>query len=111
MSDNNDNFFKDLCTVEEDSKQLESIERLQQAFREVRQAYRDEYNDSMSHILKNIKTKMQHNRGMVDAVNSYVNQFVLPGDRVKATDALYDLLAAEMLHTVQTLQHTSCNTM
>lgn len=100
--------FRDLNILEEDSKQLESIAKLQQAFREVRQNYRDEYTSSMNHVLGQIKEKMRKNHGMVDAVNSYILQYVEPSKHKKATDELYNLLAAEMLHTLQALQHTTC---
>lgn len=106
MSQDN-TLFHDLSTIEEDTKKLESIDRLQQAFRDVRQSYREEYRDSMTHVLGNIKKKMKKNHGMVEAVNDYVQRFV-PGNRQEATEELYNLLAAEMLHTLQALQHTNC---
>lgn len=101
-------FFKDLNLLDKDSKHIESIDRLQKAFIEVRQKYRHEYNDSMNHVLENIKKKMKSNSGMVNAVDSYVQEYVCPDKREDAINSLYDLLAAEMLHTIQTLQHASC---
>jgi len=103
--------FKDLTTIETDQKQLESIERLQQAFIDVRRSYRQEYHDSLEHLLTNVKDKMKKNPGMVDAVATYIERFVDEEKHEEAREELYNILAAEMLQTIQTLQHTNCMVM
>jgi hypothetical protein len=103
-----ENIFHDLTTIEADQKQLESIDRLQQAFADVRQNYRREYQDSLQHVLANVKNKMKSNEGMVEAVNIYVSRFVSADKEEEATEELYNLLAAEMLQTMHALQHTTC---
>ena len=104
----NKNFFQELSIVETDQKQLESIDRLQQAFLDVRKSYSQEYKESLNHLLTNVKDKMKQNPGMVDAVNTYVSKFVPMNKQDVAKEELYNLLAAEMLQTMQTLQHASC---
>jgi hypothetical protein len=106
--DTSASFFKDLTTVETDQKQLESIDRLQQAFLDVRKSYSQEYKESLNHLLTNVKDKMKRNPGMVDAVNTYVSKFVPVNKQDVAKEELYNLLAAEMLQTLQTLQHATC---
>jgi ribosomal protein S7 len=100
-----------LNRIEEDSKKLESIDKLQQAFQEVRQSYRSEYQESLDHVLGNIKSKMMQNQSMIDAVTIYVEKYVAPDKRDAASEELYNMLAAEMLQTMQAIQHTSCTLM
>lgn len=104
-------FFKDLNNIEEDSKKMESIDKLQEAFHEVRESYRTEYQQSLHHVLGNIKEKMSKNKGMVDAVNIYLSKYVAPEKQAPAREELLNMLSAEILQTMQTLQHTSCTVM
>lgn len=107
----NKNFFQELSIVETDQKQLESIDRLQQAFLDVRKSYSQEYKESLTHLLTNVKEKMKRNHGMVEAVDIYVSKFVPVNKQDAAKEELYDLLSAEMLQTLQTLQHATCMVM
>ena len=109
--DEQKNLFQDLITIETDQKQLESIDRLQQAFADVRQNYRQEYTDSLTHLIDHVKMKMKRNEGIVEAVRLFVFKFVPVENHEEATEELYNLLAAEMLQTIQTLQHTTCSMM
>lgn len=101
-------FFQDLTIIETDQKQLESIDRLQKAFSDVRRSYRREYQDSLNHLLTNVKDKLKNNEGMVEAVEMYVSKFVSVEKRQNAEEELYNLLAAEILQTMHALQHASC---
>jgi len=102
------NVFSDLKTIEADTQRLERIDKLQKAFQEVRETYRSEYHHSLNHAIGNIKAKMVQNRYMTDAVNSYVEKFVPKEKHDDAREELFNMLAAEFLQTLNTLQHTSC---
>lgn len=108
---NTNSFFQELATVETDKQQLESIDRLQQAFLDVRKSYSQEYKENLTHLLTNVKDKMKKNPGMVEAVDMYVRKFVPISDQDAAKEELYNLLSAEMLQTLQTLQHATCAVM
>lgn len=103
--------LKEIGTIEEDQKRLESIYQLEKAFNEVKASYSQEYNETLLNAMKEIKSKMKRNPKMKEAVNSFVNIYVHNNKKDEATEALYDMLAAEMLETLQTLSHTSCSIM
>lgn len=101
--------FKQLGVIEEDYKRLESITKLQEAFNEVKASYSTEYNSTLEKVLGEVKVKMRNNSKMREAVESYVKNYVKPGVEKQAEEALYNMLAAELLHTFQAISHTSCN--
>lgn len=102
-------FFKQLSVIEEDYKRLESITKLQEGFNEVKASYSMEYNSTLEKLLGDVKTKLRGNSKMKDAVNNYVKTYVKSGMEKQAEEALYNMLAAEILGTFQALSHTSCN--
>lgn len=103
-----DNMLRELNTIEHDQKQLESIERLQHAFNQVKETYAREYNDTLGHVITPVKEKLQKDDKMRSVVNNYVEKFVNEDKREIARDELYTILAADYVHTLQTLSHTSC---
>jgi len=104
-------FFNDINIIENDSKKIECIDKLRQALHEVRKTYHSEYRQSLNHVLENIKSKMMHNKSMVDAVEMYVTKYVPTDKQPKAKDELYDMLAAEVLQTMHVVHQTSCTIM
>ena len=104
--------FSQLSVIEEDKNRLESINRLQEAFDEVGSSYANEYNTALSnaldHVKSKMKSKMKSNIKMREAVDNYVRNYVILEKRTEASEALYNMLAAELLQTFQALSHTSC---
>ena len=101
--------FNELTVIEQDQDRIDSINRLQQAFNEVKNGYQYEYNQSVSHMVGEIKSKMKMNTSMVRAVNSFVDKYVEnPSKKSAAKDEMYGILSAEMMSMLQALKHTTC---
>lgn len=98
-----------LSTAEKDKDQLDSIARLESAFSEVKQRYSQEYSEHMKEAVTQVKNRMKQNSGMSSAVNAYVNKYAENYKKESAKEELYDMLSAELLETLQTLQHTNCS--
>jgi hypothetical protein len=102
------NLFAQIGLIEDDQKRLESINRLQEAFNEVKAGYAEEYNSTLVDVISQIKTKLKNNQKMNEAVTTYVNNYVKFDKREEASEALYNMLSAELVQTFQALTHTSC---
>ena len=105
------NIFEQLSTIEQDQKQLDSINRLQTAFDEVRSSYSQEYNTTLSNVLSQFTDKLKANDKMKKAVDTFVSSYVKPECKDDATESLYNMLAAELLQTFQAVSHASCAVM
>ena len=100
--------FRDLTTVENDAQKMAEIDRLQEAFNQVRASYAAEHDSSMRHAISEVRERLEKNPGMIRAVQLYTERFVAPDRREAASAALFELLAAELLQTMNALQHTAC---
>lgn len=103
-----DSLFRDIYNIREDERKIREISRLQEAFRNVSDQFRREYNESVSHSVGYIKTHLKNNNNIRETVNDFITRFVVEENREQATEELYDMLAGELLHTFSTLQHASC---
>lgn len=102
-----ENIFTDLSHIEEDSKHLENIRRLQRVFHDVQEKYRNDYTTSLNHSISYVEEKLKANPKMREAVNIFIDKYV-KDNKDNAREELYRMLSAEMLHVIQTMQHVSC---
>jgi uncharacterized protein YggL (DUF469 family) len=103
-----ENLFHKIYTIEEDEDKLNQINKLQAAFKEVKSSYVHEHDDNLREVINIIKNKLKVNKGMHDAVEGYIERYVKEEMKHEAREQLYDMLAAELLQTMQVLSHTSC---
>lgn len=99
------NIFAQLNTVENDEEQLRRIKQLEDAFASVRESYQHEHDDNLRKALNTVKSKIKKNKNMRHAVNKFVDKYVKDDIKEQGREDLYDLLSAEMLQTINTLQH------
>lgn len=107
------NLFEHLGNIDHDHKQLQQIDELQQAFNKVKKGYEKDYILKLKGAIDEVKSRLKNNCGMHKAVEIYIQKYVIGTEEFKnnAREELYEILAAEMLQTFQTLSHTSCSIM
>lgn len=106
-----DDLLKEITTIEQDQKQLENIEQLEKALNKVKAGYTQDYNQKLLHTIEQFKSQLKNNQKIRETVDKFVHDYVFPEKRAEARDFLYGILSAEMIQTLQALNHTSCNIM
>ena len=97
-----------IIQLESERMNLEQINKLQEAFSDVKASYREHYAEDLNRLLTTFKSKMKNNNNISRVVNEYINKYIDNEQRHNAREELYDILGAEMLETFMTLSHTSC---
>jgi predicted Zn-dependent protease len=97
-----------IIELESERMNLEQINKLQEAFTEVKASYREHYAEDLNKLLTTFKSRMKNNDNISQVVNDYIDKYINSEHRQSAREELYNILGAEMLETFMTLSHTSC---
>ena len=103
-----DNLFSDIGRLDSERLSLEQINRLQDAFNDVKKSYDYKYEEDLNSVIKSMRQRLQSNQMICDTVNNYIQKYVSSDKQDNAKEELYNILSAEMLQTLVALSHTSC---
>lgn len=107
----NHHVLHQLQSLENDQRRLEEIKQLEDALQIAKKKYVKDYNNVSENLVGQVVQKLKNNIRVKSVVDNYIKSYVNPNSSEAAERELYNIMAAEFLEMLETLNHTSCSVM
>jgi hypothetical protein len=104
-----DNIITQLQQLESDQHRLEEIQKIEHMLKKVKSEFKKDYTEISAKVVDKFVDKLKHNKRIKNVVEDYIDAYVTPEFKKDATESLYEIMSAEYMEVIETLNHTSCN--